>query len=135
MFTGLKLPSPVGGAFVREPSPGKLIGFIKSDKIDRCVEQLHSSMNNMHKEVANVRLKKKEKGENLVIFSVDNYMLSFRVDGKRMNKLVMTRVGPYAVNATYPWSFKIKHLVNGQEKEIHSTSLRFFAGSSLEVTC
>jgi len=140
LFTGLSPPSPFGGVFVRKPSPGKLIVLDPVDEIDRSMERLRASVYAMHKEVADARLKqtmlnkKKERGDALVNFSVGDYVLRSRVDEKHMNKLLVTWVGPYVVTEAYPRSFKVKHLVSGQEIEVHSSRLKFFADSSLEVT-
>jgi hypothetical protein len=140
LFTGMAPPSPFGAAFLREPSPGKVIVLDSLDKIDQSMEQLRSSVYEMHKDVADARLKqtmlnkKKERGDSIANFSVGDYVLRSRVDEKHMNKLLVTWVGPYVVTEAFPRSFKVKHLVSGQETEVHSSRLKFFADSSLEVT-
>jgi len=138
---GLKLSAKKSNLYQRAVKwCGKLIVLDPVDEIDRSMERLRASVYAMHKEVADARLKqtmlnkKKERGDALVNFSVGDYILRSRVDEKHMNKLLVTWVGPYVVTEAYPRSFKVKHLVSGQEIEVHSSRLKFFADSSLEVT-
>ncbi|OWZ01938.1 hypothetical protein PHMEG_00026597 [Phytophthora megakarya] len=62
----------------------------------------------MHREVSCAREKqtllnkKKQRGENVVNFSVGDYVLRSRVDEKRVNKLLVTWVGPYMVAEAHP---------------------------------
>ncbi|OWZ09958.1 hypothetical protein PHMEG_00017261 [Phytophthora megakarya] len=94
----------------------------------------------MHQPVADQRLKqrllnkKKERGENTVNFDVGDYVLRSRVDEKKGNKLLVTWQGPYKVIRADPHSFRVSHLVSGNELDVHPSRLKFYMDSSLDVT-
>ncbi|KAE9344509.1 hypothetical protein PR003_g8435 [Phytophthora rubi] len=95
----------------------------------------------MHRAVADARLKqtllnkKRERGDNMVNFSEGDYVLRSRVDEKGQNKLLVTWVGPYVVTAAQAYNAsKVKHLVIGEELDVHASRLKFFADKDLEVT-
>ncbi|ETP51549.1 hypothetical protein F442_03336, partial [Phytophthora nicotianae P10297] len=140
LFTGLPPPSPFGHAFVRKQGQGELIEAGNSDRIERSLAQLRASVHNMHRDVSNAREKqtllnkKKERGENLVNFSVGDFVLRSRVDKKHVNKLLVTWVGPYVVTAAHPRHFVVRDLVTGKSSDVHASRLKFFADSDLQVT-
>lgn len=78
--------------------------------------------------------KKRERGDNLVNFSVGDFVLRSRVDEKRGNKLLVVWVGPYRVIRADPHSFIIQHLVTDHELDIHASRLKFYADDSSDVT-
>ncbi|KAE9020694.1 hypothetical protein PF010_g6585 [Phytophthora fragariae] len=95
----------------------------------------------MHRAVADARLKqtllnkKRERGDNMVNFSEGDYVLRSRVDEKGQNKLLVTWVGPCVVTAAQAYNaFKVKHLVTGEELDVHASRLKFFVDKDLEVT-
>eukprot|EP00644_Phytophthora_capsici_P009849 jgi/Phyca11/550834/estExt2_Genewise1Plus.C_PHYCAscaffold_390072 len=94
----------------------------------------------MHCAVEDQRLKqrllnkKRERGENLVNFSVGDFVLRSRVDEKHGNKLQVTWVGPYRVVRADVHSFRVQHLVTGDEMDVHPSRLKMYADESLEVT-
>ncbi|KAG3248581.1 hypothetical protein PI124_g6741 [Phytophthora idaei] len=55
--------------------------------------------------------KKRECGENLVNFTVGDYVLRSRVDEKQSNKIQVTWVGPYRVVRADTHSFRVQHLL------------------------
>ncbi|OWZ09302.1 hypothetical protein PHMEG_00018017 [Phytophthora megakarya] len=68
-------------------------------------------------------------------FDTGDYVLWSRVD-KRISthKLLARWVGPFKVVQLLPNSFMIKHLITGTEYEVHGTRLKFYSGSSLNIT-
>jgi hypothetical protein len=140
LFTGLPPPSPFGHAFVQRQGQGVLIEAGNSEWIERSLAQLRASVQKMHREVSNAKEKqtllnkKKERGENLVNFSVGDFVLRSRVDEKHVNKLLVTWVGPYVVTEAHARHFVVKDLVTGKSSDVHASRLKFFADSDLEVT-
>uniref|UniRef100_K3X3V1 Chromo domain-containing protein n=1 Tax=Globisporangium ultimum (strain ATCC 200006 / CBS 805.95 / DAOM BR144) TaxID=431595 RepID=K3X3V1_GLOUD len=53
---------------------------------------------------------------------------------KANNKLLVTWVGPYQVIQADEYSFGVRHLVSGDEQDVHASRLKFYADQSLEVT-
>ncbi|GMF38608.1 unnamed protein product [Phytophthora fragariaefolia] len=94
----------------------------------------------MHCTVKDQRLKqrllnkRRERGENLVNFTVGDFVLRSRVDVKHANKLQVVWVGPYRVVRADAHSFRVQHLVTGDELDVHASRLKTYADDSLEVT-
>ncbi|OWY95378.1 hypothetical protein PHMEG_00034631, partial [Phytophthora megakarya] len=105
---------------------------------EKYLDQLRDSVQNMHRDVADQRLKqrllnqKRKRGENLVNFDVGDFVLRSRVDERHGNKLQVTWVGPYRVVRADAHSFAVQHLVTGDELDVHSSRLKFYADDSLE---
>ncbi|OWZ03476.1 hypothetical protein PHMEG_00024784 [Phytophthora megakarya] len=78
--------------------------------------------------------KKRERGENVVNVTVGDYVLRSRVDEKHGNKLQVMWVGPYQVTRADANSFRVKHLVTGDEQDVHASRLKFYSDDSLDVT-
>ncbi|POM69893.1 Hypothetical protein PHPALM_13794 [Phytophthora palmivora] len=140
LFTGLPPPSPFRHAFVTRSGQDILIEAGNSDKIERSLAQLRASIQKMHREVSTAKEKqtllnkKKERGENIVNFSVGDYVLRSRVDEKHLNKLLVTWVGPYVVTEAHPLYFVVRSLVTGKTSDVHASRLKFFDDSDLQVT-
>ncbi|KAG3060927.1 hypothetical protein PI124_g17444 [Phytophthora idaei] len=85
----------------------------------------------MHREVLDKREKvtlqnkKRSSGAQEANFSVGDYVLRSRVDEKFRNKLVVTWIGPYVVTRADTHSFRVKHLVTGDEQDVHASRLKF----------
>ncbi|KAG2917224.1 hypothetical protein PC114_g7202 [Phytophthora cactorum] len=111
-----------------------------SGQIDSYFADLRSSLQAMHCDVEDQRLKqrllnkKRERGENLVNFAVGDYVLRSRVDERQENKLQVTWVGPYRVVRADTHSFTVEHLVTGELTDVHASRLKTYADDSLEVT-
>lgn len=139
-FTGLAPPSPFGDAVLPEPAPGSLAELRSSEAVEQVLAQLRVSISEMHRAVADVHEKqtllnkKKERGDNIVNFSVGDFVLRSRVDEKHVSKLLVTWVGPYVITEAHPRCYKVKHLVSGKEAEVHGSRLKCFTDSDLEVT-
>ncbi|POM67010.1 Hypothetical protein PHPALM_17050 [Phytophthora palmivora] len=139
LFTGLPCPSPLAKFY--DPSLEKLVTLPKnSAAISKHLGQLRTSLCAMPKPIADQRLKqrllnkKKERGENVVNFDVGDYVLRSRVDEKRGNKLPGTWQGPYKVLRADSHSFKIRHLVTGEELDVHASRLKFYADDEFNTT-
>ncbi|GMF39813.1 unnamed protein product [Phytophthora fragariaefolia] len=138
LFTGLRCPTPLRGFY--RPDKGGLQEVPASERIDEYRDELRNSLHAMHCKVEDRRLqqrllnKKHERGENLVTFAVGDYVLRSRVDEKHGNKLQVTWVGPYRVVRADAHSFRVQHLVTGDELDVHASRLKMYADSSLDVT-
>ncbi|KAG2878238.1 hypothetical protein PC118_g21615 [Phytophthora cactorum] len=70
----------------------------------------------------------------MVNFNIGDYVLRSRVDEKVPTKLLVTWVGPYAVTAALAYNvLKLKHLVTGDDLEVHASRLKFFTDKDLDV--
>ncbi|KAG3128725.1 hypothetical protein C6341_g24429 [Phytophthora cactorum] len=104
IFTGLQNPTPLQKFYL--PEAKNLQQVPKSGEIDGYLANLRESVQSMHCAVDDKRLKqrllnkKRERGENLVNFTVGDYVLRSRVDEKQSKKLQVTWVGPYRVLLT-----------------------------------
>eukprot|EP00644_Phytophthora_capsici_P011255 jgi/Phyca11/110519/e_gw1.18.275.1 len=67
-------------------------------------------------------------------FDVGDYVLRSRVDQKHQDKLLVTWIGPYQITRADVHSFVVRHLVTGEETDVHSSRLTFYADSSLQIT-
>ncbi|KAG2913562.1 hypothetical protein PC119_g25068 [Phytophthora cactorum] len=76
--------------------------------------------------------KKRERGENLVNFTVGDYVLRSRVDEKQRNKIQVTWVGPYRVLRADTHSFRV-HLLTGDKLNMHASRLTIYADDNLEM--
>ncbi|KAE9028490.1 hypothetical protein PR003_g12363 [Phytophthora rubi] len=138
LFTGLQNPTPLREFYL--PEKQELQSVPESEEIDGYLAQLRESIQAMRRAVEDQRLKqrllnrKKERGENLVNFTVGNFVLRSWVDEKHDNKLQVTWVGPYRVTRADTHSFRVQHLVTGDEADVHASRLKMYADDSLEVT-
>ncbi|KAE8966924.1 hypothetical protein PR001_g28252 [Phytophthora rubi] len=67
-------------------------------------------------------------------FDVGDYVLRSRVDSKHQDKLLVTWIGPYQITRADPHSFAVRHLVTGEETDVHASRLKFYADSSLHIS-
>ncbi|OWZ16601.1 hypothetical protein PHMEG_0009585 [Phytophthora megakarya] len=112
LFTGLPCPSPLAESY--HPDSKKLVTLPdNSAEIDKHLAELRAS---------------------LVNFDVGDYVLRSRVDEKKGNKPLVTWQGPYKVVRANSHSFRISHLVTGDEYDVHASRLKFYAISQLNVT-
>lgn len=138
LFTGLPRPTPLCEFYL--PVKNKLQQIPQSEQIDDYLNRLRSSLQKMHEVVEDKRLKqrllnkKRERGENLVNFHVGDYVLRSRTDEKRGNKLQVNWVGPYRVTRADSHSFRVEHLITGEEHDVHPSRLKMYADDSLNVT-
>ncbi|KAJ8578234.1 hypothetical protein ON010_g972 [Phytophthora cinnamomi] len=139
LFTGLPCPSPLAEFY--HASAKKLVKLpSNSAAISKHLAALRNSLHKLHQPIPDQRLKqrllnkKRERGENVVNFDVGDYVLRSRVDEKRGNKLLVTWHGPYTVVRADAHSFRVRHLVTGDELDVHPSRLKFYADSSLHVT-
>lgn len=138
LFTGLPCPSPLREFRIGDQDFQTIPENVND--IDQHLSKLREHIQEMHGVVADQRLKqqllnrKRERGENLVNFDVGDYVLRSRVDEKHANKLLVTWLGPYQVVRSDTHSFRVKHLVTGDELDVHASRLKFYADSSLNVT-
>ncbi|ETK88369.1 hypothetical protein L915_07367 [Phytophthora nicotianae] len=111
-----------------------------SAEMDGYLSELRGSIQSMHCAADNQRQKqrllnkKRERGDTLVNFAVGDYVLRSRVDEKHGNKLQVMWIGPYWVIRADTHSFRVGHLVTGEEQAVHALKLTFYADDSLNVT-
>uniref|UniRef100_H3H850 Chromo domain-containing protein n=1 Tax=Phytophthora ramorum TaxID=164328 RepID=H3H850_PHYRM len=138
LFTGLQTPTPLREFYL--PDSKELQEIPESEEIEGYLAKLRESVQAMHCAVEDQRLKqrllnkKRERGENLVNFTVGDFVLRSRVDEKQGNKLQVTWVGPYRVVRADTHSFRVQHLVTGDELDVHASRLKMYADEDLEVT-
>ncbi|KAE9070151.1 hypothetical protein PF010_g26396 [Phytophthora fragariae] len=138
LFTGLQCPTPLMEFYL--PDGDGLQDVPASDQIDNYLANLRSSLQMMHCDVENRRLKqrllnkKRERGGNLVNFAEGDYVLRSHVDEKHGNKLQVTWVGPYRVVRADSHSFRVEHLVTGEQLDVHASRLKMYADESLNIT-
>ncbi|KAE8996877.1 hypothetical protein PR002_g19194 [Phytophthora rubi] len=138
LFTGLECPTPLREFYL--PDSGELQTVPDSAQIDEYLAELRSSLQVMHNAVEDQKLKqrllnkKRERGDNLVNFAEGDFVLRSRVDEKHKNKLQVTWIGPYRVVRAEAHSFRVQHLITGEEHDVHASRLKFYADSSLNVT-
>ncbi|GMF48756.1 unnamed protein product [Phytophthora fragariaefolia] len=139
LFTGLPCPSPVAEFY--DASKKKLVRLpATSAAISKYLDVLRASLQAIHQPIRDQRLKqrllnkKRERGENTVNFDVGDYVLRSRVDEKQGNKLLVTWQGPYKVVRADAHSFRVSHLVTGEESDVHPSRLKFYMDNSLDVT-
>jgi hypothetical protein len=138
LFTGLQTPTPLREFYLQETQELQTVPEVP--EIEGYLAQLRESVQAMHCDVEDQRLKqrllnkKRERGENLVNFTVGDFVLRSRVDEKHGNKLQVTWVGPYRVVRADAHSFRVQHLVTGDELDVHASRLKMYADDSLEVT-
>uniref|UniRef100_H3H8F2 Chromo domain-containing protein n=1 Tax=Phytophthora ramorum TaxID=164328 RepID=H3H8F2_PHYRM len=112
----------------------------ESEEIEGYLAKLRESVQAMHCAVEDQRLKqrllnkKRARGENLVNFTVGDFVLRSRVDEKQGDKLQVTWVGPYRVVRADTHSFRVQHLVTGDELDVHASRLKMYADEDFEVT-
>ncbi|OWZ01886.1 hypothetical protein PHMEG_00026654 [Phytophthora megakarya] len=100
-FTGLPPPSPFAHAFLQRDGSDEFVELPSSDAIERSLPQLRESVRRMHCEVRKVNIvEKKQRGENVVNFSVADYVLRSHVDKKvtgHLGEPVYDDRGPFQV--------------------------------------
>ncbi|KAG3181270.1 hypothetical protein PC128_g15221 [Phytophthora cactorum] len=137
LFTGLPCPSPLRTLFV--PSQQLRPVVLSSEPIEQSLPSLRSSKTVMHwgvldkREKMTLLAKKRSSGAQEPNFSVGDYVLRSRVDEKLRYKLVATWIGPYVVTRADTHSFRVKHVVTGDELDVHASRLKFYADQYLEV--
>lgn len=139
LFTGLPRSTPLSTIKIIRNGKREVIDTNVSS-IKKFLTTLRQSIQLMHKEMSDQRLKqtllnkKRQRGEHLVNFTVGDYVLRSRVDEKHYGKLLVTWVGPYVITRANKYSFTVKHLLTGNETDVHASRLKFYADSNLEVT-
>ena len=139
LFTALPLPTPLWTFY--DPSAKTSVTIPSDvDKINDYLDRLRSSVRAMHRPVADQREAQRARNKKPAVerkapnFAVGDYLLRSRVDEKRKNKLLVTWTGPYVVTQADSHSFRVKHLVTGDETDVHASRLKFYADSDLEVS-
>ncbi|OWZ03620.1 LOW QUALITY PROTEIN: hypothetical protein PHMEG_00024611 [Phytophthora megakarya] len=109
-----------------------------SSEIDAYQYNMRNSARLMHcaakgKRGKQIRLNNtRERGVNVINFTVGDYVS--RVDEEHGKKLQVMWVRPYQVTRVDTHSFRVKHLVAGDEQADHASGLKFYSDDSLEVT-
>ncbi|OWZ15878.1 hypothetical protein PHMEG_00010406 [Phytophthora megakarya] len=139
LFTGLPCPSPLYEFY--NPESKEMVHIPReAEKIDEFLATLRTSIQAMHKPVQDERLKqrllnqRRERGLHTVNFDVGDYVLRSRVDEKHCNKLQVTWTGPHIVVRADTNSFRVRHLVTGDESDVHPSRLKFYSDNSLDVS-
>ncbi|POM76542.1 Hypothetical protein PHPALM_6209 [Phytophthora palmivora] len=138
LFTELQCPTPLREFYLTDKAG--LQEVPANSQIDEYLDELRGSLHSMHCDVEDRRLKqrllnkKRERGENLVNFTVGDFVLRSRVDEKHGNKLQVAWTCPYLVIRGDAHSFRIQQLVTSDELDVHASRLKMYADSSLDVT-
>nr|CCA27770.1 AlNc14C671G12385 [Albugo laibachii Nc14] len=95
----------------------------------------------MHKDAAHRNKSKREQSNRsftearMAQFELGDFVLYANVIAPSRGKLKVTWCGPAEVSGTTSkWIFTIRNLATGDEREAHSSRLRFYADQSLQVT-
>ncbi|GMF52723.1 unnamed protein product [Phytophthora fragariaefolia] len=139
LFCGLPIPSPLQLCF--DSRQKKLLQLPEQpDAIATWLEQLRNSIRDLHKPMIAerarqaVRNQRKQKKVQRPNFDVGDYVFRSRVDQKHYDKLLGTWVGPYQVVRADAHRFAVRHLLTGEEMDVHPSRLKFYADQSLDVT-
>ncbi|KAG6619416.1 uncharacterized protein IUM83_13636 [Phytophthora cinnamomi] len=139
IFTGLPASSALD-VVVAPASETTEERVIDLNDMDILLEDLRSSLHEIHREITDVKERKRlqdmmaHKGTP-VNFDVGDFVLWSRIDQRLPNnKLLGQWVGPFKVTEAQPHSFKIEHLVTGRVYEVHGSRLKFYAHSTLSTT-
>ncbi|KAE8884486.1 hypothetical protein PF003_g31408 [Phytophthora fragariae] len=104
------------------------------------LDELRRSLQEMHKEVADIRERRRlqqmaaKKGAPCN-FSEGDFVFWSRVDARLPgNKLMVRWVGPFKVIDALSHSFIIEHLITKACHDVHGSRLKFYADSSLDIT-
>lgn len=116
---------------------------ISAARVVKSVEKLRSSLILLHKDIEDQREKQKllnqhqARGEQIVNFEPGDYVLWSRVfKGKppKIGNLHVRWIGHFQVISAQLHSFRIPHLLNGDERDVHASRLKFYSDSSLDVS-
>ncbi|KAE9347273.1 hypothetical protein PF008_g7885 [Phytophthora fragariae] len=142
LFTGL---SPTSALDViwnphRSHDDGPIAVDLSKPTIVKRLDELRRSLQEMHKEVADIRERRRlqqmaaKKGAPCN-FSEGDFVLWSRVDARLPgNKLMVRWVGPFKVIDALSHSFIIEHLITKARHDVHGSRLKFYADSSLDIT-
>ncbi|OWZ06150.1 hypothetical protein PHMEG_00021636 [Phytophthora megakarya] len=140
LFTGLPPPSPFAHACLQRDGGDKFVTLPSSNAIERSLAQLRENARRPHCEVSCAREKQtllsktKHRGEKVVKFSGEVYVLRSHGDVNRLNWLLVTWVEPYMITEAHPRYFVVKDIISGQGYGIHASRLKCFADFDLEVS-
>ncbi|GMF13784.1 unnamed protein product [Phytophthora lilii] len=77
----------------------------------------------------------KKQGTTMAQFDIGDFVLYADVWQHTRSKLRVNWCGPAQVVATTSnWIFEVRNLVTGQQKEVHTSRLKFYSDSSLDVS-
>ncbi len=140
LFMGLLVTTPLDSLF--RPHLKEYPEKVHIDSaISEALTNLHDGLSQMHKEVAEQREQQRSRNQQQQKYSVipnfheGDYVLYSRVDHiSDGNKLWITWLGPYKVTRADTYSYRIQHLLTGEEKDVHASRLKFYADEHLEVS-
>ncbi|KAJ8571240.1 hypothetical protein ON010_g5596 [Phytophthora cinnamomi] len=139
VFTGLPASSALD-AIVVPASSSANESVIELDNIDALLDRLRKSLHEIHREVADVKDRKRiqdmrsHKGSP-VNLDVGDFVLWLRIDQRLPNnKLLGQWVGPVKVSSALPHSFTIEHLVTGRVYNVHASRLKFYADADVDTS-
>ncbi|OWZ21811.1 hypothetical protein PHMEG_0003591 [Phytophthora megakarya] len=123
LFTGLPCPSPIYVLHFPDEQPKQVYSHrvVSGETTDK-------------REKITLLSKRKSGDAQEVSFSVGDFVLRSRVDERRHNKLLVIWIDPYVVTRADSHSFRVRHLVTGNEQDVHASRLKFYADTDLEVT-
>ncbi|EQC25414.1 hypothetical protein SDRG_16714 [Saprolegnia diclina VS20] len=104
------------------------------------VDALRLSLHEMHKKILDLNREREArklldtKRVHTLNVEVGEYVLWSRVDDIRYPKLRVTWLGPYLVIQVNEFSVKIQHLITKEERLAHSSRIKYYSDSSLNVT-
>jgi hypothetical protein len=139
LFYGLPIPSPL--RLCLDSRQKEILEIPEQpEAIAKWLDQLRSSIRDLHKPMIaerarqTVRNQKQQKSARRRNFDVGDFVVRSRVDQNHYEKLFVTWVGPYQVVRADAHCFAVRHLLTGEETDVHPSRLKFYADQSLEVT-
>lgn len=139
LFTGLPSPSALD-VVIRPTRQGEELVVVELKDVEPQLSKLRASLAGMHKEVTDVKERKRlldmqKKTGAVCNFDIGDYVLWSRIDARLPNnKLLGQWLGPFRIIDAFPHAFKVEHLVTGKNYEVHGSRLKYYADSDLNMT-
>lgn len=136
LFTALPRPTPFEAVVVQRNGKPMVVSEPVNIPNDM-VERMQRSLRDMHKEVEDIRERRRLQNMSRsngvpCNFSVGDFVLWSRIDSRlSVNKLLARWVGPFEVVEEHPHSYMIRHLLDNQRYMVHGSRLKFSRDGSL----
>ncbi|GMF46581.1 unnamed protein product [Phytophthora fragariaefolia] len=138
LFTGLQSPSALD-VVVRPTLHGEELVIVDLTDVEPQLAQLRASLEGLHKEVGDIKEKKRladmqRKTGAVCNFDVGDYVLWSRIDQRLPNnKLLGQWLDLFRIIEALPHAFNIQHLRTNKVYEVHGTGLKYYADADLNM--
>ncbi|OWZ00333.1 hypothetical protein PHMEG_00028497, partial [Phytophthora megakarya] len=138
LFTGLESPSPLD-MIIRPTQRGDEIVIVDLADVEPQLVKLRASLEGLHKEVVDIKERKRladmqRKTGSVCNFDVGDYVLWSRIDQRLPNnKLLGQWLGHFRIIEALPHAFNIQHLVTNKVYEVHGIRLKYYADTDLNM--